>query len=59
MATKKKSADETRHELKMEELQYIRETERLKHEWEKERMRLKNADIKRTILMKQKGRSYA
>ena len=33
---------------RMIQLDYIRETERLKHEWEKERMRIKSADIRRS-----------
>ena len=33
----------------MLELQFIRETELLKHNWEKERMRIKSAEIRRSI----------
>jgi hypothetical protein len=42
------------HACKMEQLEFIRETERLKHEWEKERQRIKSAEIKRSL--EQKGR---
>lgn len=35
------------HTKRMEELNFIRETERLKHEWDKERMRIKSAEIRR------------
>lgn len=38
-----------KHKLRMEELQYIRETERLKHEWEKERQRIKSAEIRKNL----------
>lgn len=38
---------ELRHKLKMEELNYIRETERLKHSWELERQRIKTAEIRK------------
>lgn len=40
------------HKMKMEELQYVRETERLKHEWEKERMRIKSAEIRKSLGLK-------
>lgn len=36
-----------KHDLTMEELAYIRETERLKHEWDKERQRIKSAEIRK------------
>ena len=39
---------ELKHKLKMEELTYLRETERLKHEWELERGRIKSAEIKKS-----------
>ena len=41
------------HVFKMEELKYIRETERLKHEWELERGRIKSAEIRKSIERKQ------
>ena len=40
------------HDLKMERLEHIRETERLKHEWELERGRIKNAEYKKNLMMK-------
>lgn len=39
---------ELKHKLRMKELEYIRETERLKHEWEKERQRIKSAEIRKS-----------
>jgi hypothetical protein len=36
-----------KHEMKMSEFVYIRETERLKHEWELERNRIKSAEIRK------------
>lgn len=44
---KKLEAKIKTHDMRMKELQYIRETEKLKHEWEKERMRIKSAEIRR------------
>ena len=41
---------------KLKCLEYIRETERLKHEWEKERMRIKSAEIKRHQIAKENMR---
>ena len=35
------------HEQRMEQLAYIRETEKLKHQWELERMRIKSAEIRK------------
>jgi len=37
-----------KHKLRMKELEYMRETERLKHEWEKERQRIKSAEIRKS-----------
>lgn len=39
--------EEKQHANRMKELEYIRETSRLQHEWEKERMRIKNAEYRR------------
>lgn len=39
--------EKIKHKHKMDELEYMRETERLKHEWEKERMRIKSAEIRK------------
>lgn len=38
---------EYQHKCRMEQLEYIRETERLKHEWELERQRIKSAEIRK------------
>lgn len=57
LALQKKISIE-QHEMNMEELKFRRESDRIHHEFEKERMRIKNADIKRTVMMKQDGRSY-
>jgi len=40
------------HKLKMEALEYIRKTEKLKHEWEMERFRIRNAEQKRLEQMR-------
>ena len=45
------------HYAKMIELKYIRETEKLKHDMELEKGRIRNADIKRSIMLRQQGRS--
>lgn len=39
----------TKHKLKMVELEYIRQTEKIKHELELERGRIKGASIRRTL----------
>ena len=41
-------AAKIKHEFHMKELEYIRETERLKHEWDKERSRIKSAEIRKS-----------
>lgn len=43
-----KEVIELRHKYKMKELEYERETNRLFHEKELERIRIKSAEIKRT-----------
>ena len=35
------------HELRMEELKFFRTTEKLKHDWELERQRIKSAEIRK------------
>lgn len=40
---------ELRHKYKMEELEYARTTEKIKHQWELERMRIKTAEIRRNF----------
>lgn len=43
---------ERAHKLKMEALEYIRKTEKLKHDWEMERFRIRNAEQKRLEQMR-------
>ena len=49
----KRKSDEHFHKAKMEELEYIRETNRLHHEDEMTRGRIKNAEIKKAFDRKQ------
>jgi hypothetical protein len=44
--------EEKKHEMKMKELIFIRESERLKHELELERGRIKSAEIRKTLMRK-------
>lgn len=44
---------EMEHKFKMDFVEFIRETERLKHEWEKERQRIKSAEIRKVEERKQ------
>ena len=44
---KNKELIKLEHKYKMEFGVYLRETERLKHEWEKERIRIKSAEIRK------------
>jgi hypothetical protein len=39
--------DEKRHQMKMEELRFIRETDKIRHDNELERQRIKTAEIRR------------
>ncbi len=48
-----KEAEKEKHKLKMEELAFIRETERLKHEWDMEKQRIKSAEIRRNKELKE------
>ena len=41
------------HKCKMNFAEYMRETERLKHEWNKERQRIKTAEIRKSQIRKQ------
>jgi hypothetical protein len=41
--------DKNIHDLKMIELGFIRETEKLKHQWQLEAQRIKSAEIRKTI----------
>ncbi|MBW2969445.1 hypothetical protein KY314_05035 [Candidatus Woesearchaeota archaeon] len=49
--------DEEHHRKKMEALEFIRTTEKLKHEWEMERFRIRNAEMKKLEQMKAYSRS--
>jgi len=53
---------EKKHKLKMEQLEYMRETERLKHQWELERQRIKTAEIRKNYerkwLERQTNKNY-
>ena len=53
---KEKELLQIENQYKMEYLRYIRETERLKHEWEKERMRIKSAEIRKATQLKNRQR---
>jgi hypothetical protein len=39
--------DVNKHKMRLIELQFIRDTEKLKHEWELERQRIKTAEIRK------------
>lgn len=65
----KKELIELRHRLKMEEIAQEYENrmscikattdqEKLKHELEKERMRIKSAEIRKNLMRKQAGQEY-
>jgi len=45
--------NEKKHKLKMKELEFIRENDRLHHERELERGRIKSAEIRKTLMRKQ------
>ena len=51
-----KEVIEFEHKCKMEYAAFIRETEMLKHEWEKERMRIKSAEIRKNMQLKENRR---
>jgi len=50
--------DLVKHNLKMKELEYSRESNRLFHEKELERGRIKNAEFRKNLLLKDKNRRY-
>lgn len=50
--------DVEKHKLKMEELVYIRATNKINHELEMERQRVRSAEIQRTIARKEQSRRY-
>jgi len=43
-------------DCKMEALKYIRDTEKLKHEWELERTRIRTAEIRKAEMRRQQYR---
>lgn len=47
-----------KHEMKMEELKFARESDRLHHERELERGRIKSAEIRRTLRHKEEMRHF-
>ena len=51
----KKQLIELEHQSKMEYAKFVRETERLKHEWEMERGRIKSAEIRKMQMRKNEG----
>ena len=48
--------NETQHQRKMKEFEYLRENDRLHHEREMERLRVKSAEINKTLNRKQMTR---
>lgn len=44
--------EKTKHEMRMKELEYMRENDRLHHERELERGRIKSAEIRKTQMRK-------
>ena len=48
-----KELEELSHKNKMQQLEYIRGTEKLKHMWEQERFRIVNAEKKKYLIRKQ------
>ncbi len=51
--------DETKHKMKMEELEYLRATNKIHHELDMERQRIRSAEIQRTIARKEQSRRYS
>jgi len=47
--------DLQRHELRMKELEFLRESDRLHHERELERNRIKSAEIRKSQMRKEAG----
>lgn len=45
-----------KHEMRMEELNYIRATEKIKHEQDLERNRIKSAEIRKSQMRKEQMR---
>jgi len=46
-----------KHDWKMQEFEYLRTTEKMKHEWELERGRIKSAEIRKVQMRKQEMRA--
>ena len=51
----RKELVELEKQSKMEHAKFVRETERLKHEWNLEEGRIKSAEIRKTQMRKQEG----
>jgi len=47
---------EKKHKMKMKELEFARESNRLHHEHEMERQRIKSAEIRKTLYLKETAR---
>ena len=54
----KKDLENQRHKNNLEELEFIRETERKKHDWELERQRIKSAEIRKNWQLKDQSRNF-
>ena len=54
----RKELIELEHKLKMEELTYIRKTEEIKHDLELQRIRIKTAEVRRTMDRKENWQNH-
>ena len=50
--------EKKKHDLKMKEFEYLRESDKLHHERELERGRIKSAEIRKTLMRKEQNNSY-
>jgi len=50
--------DIAHHERKMKELEYARASDKIKHDLEMERQRIRSAEIQRTIARKEQSRQH-
>ena len=50
--------DLEKHELKMKELEYARKSDEVKHDLDLQQIRIKSAEIKRGIMLKNQERRY-
>jgi len=50
--------EKAKHDMKMEELKFKRESERIYHEHEMERGRIKSAEIRKMQMRKEANNSY-